>query len=49
MRRFVAMALELPNELAISAEDADVREAARGLEIDERVLDDAVWQFQSNQ
>jgi hypothetical protein len=51
VRRFVAAALELPNELAISAEDAGglVREAARRLDIDERVLDYAVWRFQSNQ
>ena len=51
VRRFVAVALELPNELAISAEDAGglVREAARRLEVDERVLDYAVWRFQSNQ
>ena len=49
VRRFVAAALELPNELAISAEDAGVlvREAARRLEIEERVLDNAVRRFQS--
>ena len=51
VRRFVAAALELPNELAISAEDAGVlvREAARRLKIEERVLDYAVWRFQSAQ
>jgi hypothetical protein len=51
VRRFVAAALELPNELAISAEDAGalVREAAWRLDTDERVLDYAVWRFQSSQ
>jgi hypothetical protein len=51
VRRFVATALELPNELAISAEDAGVLvgEAAYRLEIEERVRDYAVWRFQSAQ
>jgi hypothetical protein len=49
VRRFVATALDLPNELAISAEEAGVfvREAACRLEIEERVLDYAIWRFQS--
>jgi hypothetical protein len=51
IRRFVAAALRLPNELAISADDAAtlVRETARRLDVDERVLDYAIWRFESGQ
>jgi hypothetical protein len=51
VRRFVAAALELPNELAISAEDAGalVRDAASNLGVDERVLDYAIWRYESGQ
>jgi hypothetical protein len=51
VRRFVATALGLPNELAISAQDAGalVREAADFFDVDERVLDYAIWRFESGQ
>jgi hypothetical protein len=51
IRRFVASALRLPNELAISADDARrlVRDAARRFGVDERVLDYAIWRFESGQ
>jgi hypothetical protein len=51
IRRFVATALGLPNELAISADDAGtlVRKAARRFDVDERVLDYAIWRFELGQ
>jgi hypothetical protein len=49
IRRFVAAALELPGERAVSAERAGalVREAAGRLGVDERVLDYAIWRYES--
>ena len=51
VRRFVANSLALPNELAISAEDAGalVRAAAHDLGEDDRVLDYAIWRYESGQ
>lgn len=51
IRRFVAKALELPNELAVSVERAGVvtRAVAERLGVDERVLDYRIWRHESGQ
>ena len=50
VRRFVARAVGLPNELAVSADDAGalVRAAAAELGVSDRVLDYAIWRHESD-